>query len=71
VAAYRFGHSQARPSYRANFGTSGTNVSQQFFALLFDPTAVDQAYHFYRARRHAITDGEPARCGVRETKEGQ
>ena len=41
MAAYRFGHSQARPSYRANFGTSGTNVSQQFFALLFDPTAVD------------------------------
>jgi Animal haem peroxidase len=41
VAAYRFGHSQARPSYRANFGTSATDPSQQFFALLFDPTAVD------------------------------
>jgi hypothetical protein len=41
VAAYRFGHSQARPSYRANFGTSATDVTQQFFALLFKPSAVD------------------------------
>jgi hypothetical protein len=41
VAAYRFGHSQVRPSYRANFGTSPTDPSQQFFALLFDPTAAD------------------------------
>jgi heme peroxidase len=41
VAAYRFGHSQARPSYRANFGTSATNPAEQFFALLFDPTATD------------------------------
>ena len=39
VAAYRFGHSQVRPSYRANFGTSTTNAAQQFFALLFDPAA--------------------------------
>jgi len=39
VAAYRFGHSQVRPSYRANFGTSATDTSQQFFALIFDPTA--------------------------------
>jgi hypothetical protein len=38
VAAYRFGHSQVRPSYRANFGTSATDPAQQFFALLFDPT---------------------------------
>ncbi len=38
VAAYRFGHSQIRPSYRANFGTSATDATQQFFALLFDPT---------------------------------
>jgi hypothetical protein len=37
VAAYRFGHSQVRPSYRANFGTSATD-SAQFFALIFDPT---------------------------------
>ncbi len=37
VAAYRFGHSQVRPSYRANFGTSTTVAAQQFFALIFDP----------------------------------
>jgi Animal haem peroxidase len=41
VAAYRFGHSQVRPSYRANFGTSATDTAQQFFALLFDPAASD------------------------------
>jgi len=41
VAAYRFGHSQIRPSYRANFGTSATDVSQQFFALLIDSAATD------------------------------
>jgi hypothetical protein len=41
VAAYRFGHSQIRPSYRANFGTSATDPSQQFFALVFDPAAAD------------------------------
>ncbi|MCW7540393.1 heme peroxidase family protein [Aquabacterium sp. A7-Y] len=33
VAAYRFGHSQIRPSYRANFGRDDT---QQFFAFIFD-----------------------------------
>ena len=38
VGAYRFGHSQVRPSYRANFGTSATDAHQQFFALIFDPT---------------------------------
>ena len=38
VAAFRFGHSQVRPSYRANFGTSPTDVTQQFFALIFDAT---------------------------------
>jgi hypothetical protein len=41
VAAYRFGHSQVRPSYRANFGTSSADPTQQFFALLFDPAAAD------------------------------
>jgi hypothetical protein len=40
AAAYRFGHSQVRPSYRANF-TSGTGDSPSpaadpFFALVFD-----------------------------------
>jgi hypothetical protein len=38
VAAYRFGHSQVRPSYRANFGTSSSDPTQQFFGLIFDPT---------------------------------
>jgi TAT (twin-arginine translocation) pathway signal sequence len=42
AAAYRFGHSMVRPSYRANF-TSGTGDSTSptadpFFALVFDPT---------------------------------
>ncbi|MBA3431743.1 MAG: peroxidase [Actinobacteria bacterium] len=41
VAAYRFGHSQIRPSYRANFGTSASDPAQQFFALFFDPAATD------------------------------
>ena len=39
VGAYRFGHSQVRPSYRANFGTSSSHPAQQFFALIFDPSA--------------------------------
>lgn len=44
VAAYRFGHSQVRPSYRVNFGPDDANQS---FALLFNdnmavsPVAVD------------------------------
>ena len=33
VSAYRFGHSQIRPSYRVNFGRDD---AQQFFALLFN-----------------------------------
>jgi Animal haem peroxidase len=41
VAAYRFGHSQVRPSYRANFATSATDPLQQFFALFLDPSAAD------------------------------
>jgi len=41
VGAYRFGHSQVRPSYRANFGTSATDTAQQFFALLIDPAATN------------------------------
>ncbi len=41
VAAYRFGHSQVRPSYRANFGTSASNPAKQFFALIFNPAATD------------------------------
>lgn len=34
VAAYRFGHSQVRPSYRANFAGDG---GQPFFAFIFNP----------------------------------
>ncbi|MEQ1661873.1 MAG: heme peroxidase family protein [Thiobacillus sp.] len=33
VAAYRFGHSQVRPSYRLNFGPTG---GSPFFAFVFD-----------------------------------
>ena len=33
VAAYRFGHSQIRPSYRVNFGPTG---GSPFFAFVFD-----------------------------------
>lgn len=36
VAAYRFGHSQIRPSYRANFGPAGSNPAQPFFAYIFN-----------------------------------
>jgi hypothetical protein len=35
VSAYRFGHSQARPSYRANFGAAADD-SGQFIALFLD-----------------------------------
>ncbi len=58
VGAYRFGHSQVRPSYRANFGTSTTDLTQQFFALLFKPTATNQAdpddLRGGRHRHHAV-----------------
>jgi hypothetical protein len=38
VAAYRFGHSQIRPSYRANFGISNQPSPKEFFADIFDFT---------------------------------
>lgn len=42
VSAYRFGHSQVRPSYRLNFGPDG---GSPFFAFIFDdsidPNATD------------------------------
>lgn len=41
VGAYRFGHSQVRPSYRLNFGPDG-GVSP-FFAFVFDDTAANAA----------------------------
>jgi hypothetical protein len=34
-AAYRFGHSMVRPSYRANFTSLG---GQPFFGMIFDPS---------------------------------
>jgi hypothetical protein len=45
AAAYRFGHSMVRPSYRANF-TSGTGdgtdpTADPFFALVFDATEAE------------------------------
>ena len=36
VAAYRFGHSQVRPSYRANFGIASEPNPTPFFAPIFD-----------------------------------
>ena len=36
VAAYRFGHSQIRPSYRANFGIVGDTPQTPFFADIFN-----------------------------------
>jgi Animal haem peroxidase len=42
AAAYRFGHSMVRPSYRANFssgtGDSSSPAKAPFFALVFDAT---------------------------------
>jgi hypothetical protein len=37
VGAYRFGHSQVRPSYRANF--TGNPGGTPFFAMIFRETA--------------------------------
>lgn len=42
VAAYRFGHSQVRPSYRANFGPDGgPSVALSIFNPSVDPTDPD------------------------------
>lgn len=40
VAAYRFGHSQIRPSYRLNFGP---NASSPFFGFIFEDSAANDA----------------------------
>ena len=40
-AAYRFGHTLVRPSYRANL--SGDTGGTPFFAMIFDPAAEGQA----------------------------
>lgn len=39
-ACYRFGHSQVRPSYRANL--EGDSNNQPFFGFVFDPSAEGQ-----------------------------
>ena len=56
VAAYRFGHSQVRPSYRANFGTTPPTSTQQFFALIFDDSLPDRRRPGRPARRQARPD---------------
>ncbi len=58
VAAYRFGHSQVRPSYRAHF--SGLGGLQPFFAMIFgseppaDPGDPDDLRGSVRAERRFI-----------------
>ncbi|WMJ09386.1 heme peroxidase family protein [Nitrosomonas sp. sh817] len=36
AAAYRFGHSQVRPSYRSNFGPTPSDVNSHVFKLIFN-----------------------------------
>ncbi|MBP6057687.1 MAG: peroxidase [Nitrosomonas sp.] len=36
AAAYRFGHSQVRPSYRSNFGPTPSDIDSQVFKLIFN-----------------------------------
>ena len=54
VAAYRFGHSQIRPSYRLNFGPA---VGSEFFAFVFnddlDPSAENQDPNDLRGGKRA------------------
>ncbi len=52
-AAYRFGHSMVRPSYRANlFGDVGPDgAAAPFFAMIFDPAAEGQRGPRRPARR--------------------
>lgn len=54
VAAYRFGHSQVRPSYRLNFGPDGG--ASPFFGFIFDDTidpSVSDPNDFRGGRRAA------------------
>ena len=57
VAAYRFGHSQVRPSYRANFGNSTEATFAPFFAPIFN-SALDMT----------LPDPEDLRGGKRATR---
>ena len=63
AAAYRFGHSMVRPSYRANFtsgtGDSASATADPFFALVFDenePNFSDPVTH----DRDDLLGGYPA-----------
>lgn len=40
-AAYRFGHSQVRPSYRSNFGPTPADINSQVFKLIFNDSLPD------------------------------
>ena len=40
-AAYRFGHSQVRPSYRSNFGPVPADINSQVFKLIFNDSLPD------------------------------
>ena len=41
VSAYRFGHSQVRPSYRSNFGPTPANINSHVFKLIFNDSRPD------------------------------
>jgi Animal haem peroxidase len=41
VGAYRFGHSQVRPSYRSNFGPTPADINSQLFKLIFNDNLPD------------------------------
>jgi hypothetical protein len=41
VSAYRFGHSQVRPSYRSNFGPVPSDIDSQIFRLIFNDNLPD------------------------------
>jgi len=41
VSAYRFGHSQVRPSYRSNFGAVPADIDSQVFKLIFNDSLPD------------------------------
>jgi hypothetical protein len=65
AAAYRFGHSMVRPSYRANF-TSGTGDSTSpttdpFFGLVFDATIQPNFNGPINSDRDDLLGGFPAR----------
>jgi hypothetical protein len=61
-AAYRFGHSMVRPSYRANLaGDDG----HPFFAMIFDPAGEGQVMSGPRERKASSERGLP--CSLTAT----